>query len=124
MSFCLRAAFCFRAAEASRFEDGKAGGAVVCSETAGASSCDEGWAIGDAGMPATVDQVSLNVDTIKNVTNDLLKREIPCLYGGSVNAENCEQFAKCKNLDGLFIGRAAWDVQNFVHIIHLCQRVV
>ena len=85
---------------------------------------EPGWAIGDLGTPATVEQVSLNIDTIKNVTNDLLKREIPCLYGGSVNAENCEQLAKCKNLDGLFIGRAALDVQNFLHMIHLCQRIV
>ena len=76
---------------------------------------EPGWAISDSGTPATVEQVSSNIDTIKNVTNDLLKREIPCLYGGSVNAENCEQFAKCKNLDGLFIGKAAWDVQNFAY---------
>lgn len=85
---------------------------------------EPGWAIGDAGTPASLEQVSPNIETIKNVTYDLLKRELPCLYGGSVNPENCEKFAKCKTLDGLFIGRAAWDVKNFVHIIHLCQRVV
>ena len=85
---------------------------------------EPGWAIGDSGTPATVEQLSSNISTIKNIAHDILKREIPCLYGGSVNAKNCENFAKCKNLDGLFIGRAAWDVENFVHMIHLCGRVV
>ena len=40
-------------------------------------------------------------------------RGIPVLYGGSVNQENCVALAERKGVDGLFIGRAAWDMEKF-----------
>ena len=33
-----------------------------------------------------------------------------CLYGGSVNPGNCAELIACPHIDGLFIGRSAWDV--------------
>ena len=35
------------------------------------------------------------------------------LYGGSVNDANCEGLIVLPNVDGLFIGRSAWDADHF-----------
>jgi triosephosphate isomerase len=42
---------------------------------------------------------------------------IPILYGGSVNKENAVELIKQPEIDGLFIGRAAWDASRFNEII-------
>ena len=43
--------------------------------------------------------------------------EIPVLYGGSVNPENAVGLSKMEHIDGLFIGRSAWQADNFNKII-------
>ena len=43
--------------------------------------------------------------------------EIPLLYGGSVNLENCGPLALLPEVDGLFIGRSAWEPAGFYRII-------
>jgi triosephosphate isomerase len=50
----------------------------------------------------------------------MLGRRIPCLYGGSVNAGNCEELIASPHIDGLFIGRAAWDVEGYLDILGKC----
>ena len=47
----------------------------------------------------------------------VLGRRVPCLYGGSVNAENCQELIACPHIDGLFIGRAAWTVEGYLDIL-------
>ena len=49
--------------------------------------------------------------------------EIPVLYGGSVNLENCEELAVCPHIDGLFVGRSAWDADNFNKLIRKAMAV-
>ena len=44
-------------------------------------------------------------------------REIPVLYGGSVNPENAVELSRMPDIDGLFIGRSAWDAARFNGII-------
>jgi triosephosphate isomerase len=39
------------------------------------------------------------------------------LYGGSVNADNALDLIAQPSIDGLFIGRAAWQVESFISII-------
>lgn len=39
------------------------------------------------------------------------------LYGGSVNPENAVGLSKMEHIDGLFIGRSAWQADNFNKII-------
>ena len=43
--------------------------------------------------------------------------EIPVLYGGSVNPGNAAELIGQPNIDGLFIGRSAWDAKAFNQII-------
>ena len=58
---------------------------------------------------------------IKKVLVELFGEEIgsdiPVLYGGSVNPQNAEGLIQQPHVDGLFIGRSAWDADNFNSII-------
>jgi len=51
-------------------------------------------------------------------------KRMPILYGGSVNIENAPHFVRKLDIDGLFIGRAAWDVDSFIQIIEVIQKKV
>jgi L-erythrulose 1-phosphate isomerase len=50
---------------------------------------------------------------IRNITGGTL----PILYGGSVNPGNCASLANQSHIDGLFIGRSAWDANGYIGII-------
>jgi L-erythrulose 1-phosphate isomerase len=78
------------------------------------------WAIGERGIPATADYANTRHAEIAKVAEDVLGRRIPCLYGGSVNAQNCEELIACPDIDGLFIGRSAWKVEGYLDILARC----
>lgn len=78
------------------------------------------WAIGENGIPATSDYADSRQAEIKAVAKDILGRETPCLYGGSVNPDNCEELICCPHIDGLFIGRSAWNVDGYIDILNRC----
>ncbi|SOC36736.1 triosephosphate isomerase [Rhizobium subbaraonis] len=78
------------------------------------------WAIGEKGIPATADYADARHAEIAKVAEDVLGRRIPCLYGGSVNPQNCEELIACPNIDGLFIGRSAWKVEGYLDILARC----
>jgi triosephosphate isomerase len=75
------------------------------------------WAIGEKGIPATADYADARHAEIARVAEEVLGRRIPCLYGGSVNPQNCEELIACPNIDGLFIGRSAWKVEGYLDIL-------
>ncbi len=78
------------------------------------------WAIGKDGIPAAVDYVKKMHLEIRNCLIELFQDYgylIPILYGGSVNLENASALYKCENLNGLYIGRAAWDAKKFDYLI-------
>lgn len=78
------------------------------------------WAIGENGIPATSDYADARQAEIIAVAQDMLGRRMPCLYGGSVNAGNCEELITCPHIDGLFIGRSAWKVEGYLDILARC----
>ncbi|SFD03778.1 triose-phosphate isomerase [Tropicimonas isoalkanivorans] len=82
------------------------------------------WAIGVNGIPATSDYADARQAEIIDVAEDILGRRIPCLYGGSVNPENCEELIQCPHIDGLFIGRSAWNVEGYLDILAKCAAVI
>lgn len=79
------------------------------------------WAIGTGGIPATTEYVTARHITIRRVLTELFGGttgcQIPILYGGSVNPGNAMDLIRLPNVDGLFIGRSAWDAEQFNHII-------
>ncbi|MBZ9880825.1 triose-phosphate isomerase [Mesorhizobium sp. CA10] len=78
------------------------------------------WAIGINGIPATSDYADARQAEIIATAEDVLGLRIPCLYGGSVNPDNCAELIACPHIDGLFIGRAAWAVEGYLDILSRC----
>ena len=82
------------------------------------------WAIGVNGIPATSEYADARQAEIIAVAQDVLGRRVPCLYGGSVNLENCEELITCPHIDGLFIGRSAWSVDGYLGILGKCAAAI
>ena len=82
------------------------------------------WAIGVNGIPATADYAEARQKEIVEVAGDILGERVPCLYGGSVNPGNCEELIQCPHIDGLFIGRSAWQVEGYLGILEQCALVL
>ena len=75
------------------------------------------WAIGEHGVPASADYADARQAHIANVAHAALGRPAPCLYGGSVNLDNCAELISSPHIDGLFIGRSAWNVAGYLEIL-------
>jgi triosephosphate isomerase len=74
------------------------------------------WAIGEGGTPATPDYAAAIHREIRAAAADLLGASPPVLYGGSVNRGNCVELFARPEIDGLFIGRAAWQAEGLLDI--------
>ena len=61
---------------------------------------------------------------IREVAARLLPAAPPVLYGGSVNPGNCEDLIRRPAIDGLFIGRSAWNVEGYLGILDQCAAVI
>lgn len=79
------------------------------------------WSIGEGGTPATVADVLYTVRGIHHTLADIFGNEraahIPVLYGGSVNMDNCGEYARLKEIHGLFVGRAASKVEGYLGVL-------
>jgi triosephosphate isomerase len=75
------------------------------------------WSIGEGGIPADPDFANAQHRMLKMLTADIAGEPLPILYGGSVNPQNCCGLAAMSDIDGLFIGRSAWEPAGFIGII-------
>jgi triosephosphate isomerase len=82
------------------------------------------WAIGVNGIPATADYADARHALIADVARRVLGRDVPVLYGGSVNPGNCRDLIRQPHIDGLFIGRSAWNVEGYLDILDRCARAI
>lgn len=75
------------------------------------------WAIGVNGVPICQSYAMKRHAHIRGVLRDMYGEKtggnIPILYGGSVNIDNAEELMSDPNINGLFVGRSAWDAKNF-----------
>lgn len=80
------------------------------------------WAIGVNGVPAPKEYAEEKHGVIRQTLREVFGPEtgdrIPLLYGGSVNPDNAPELIQMENIDGLFIGRSAWQADRFSRIIH------
>lgn len=78
------------------------------------------WSIGVHGTPASADYAEAMHRVLKQCLREIFgnaSEQIPVLYGGSVNADNAGQLIVQKSIDGLFVGRAAWQADQFNNLI-------
>lgn len=79
------------------------------------------WAIGVGSTPASKEYAETMHQVIKQALveqyGEMVGLAVPVLYGGSVNPENAVGLASQDSVDGLFIGRSAWDAKRFHGII-------
>lgn len=76
------------------------------------------WAIGASGRPATAAELSEPFAALR----ESFGAEVgSLLYGGSVNRENAQSLLAMKDIDGLFIGRAAWTAQGYTELLELAS---
>jgi triosephosphate isomerase len=78
------------------------------------------WAIGEQGIPPTLDQITPVMALINDVVTNAGGPVHAVLYGGSVNAQNAAEMLSDPNTHGLFIGRAAWEASGFIDLLKLC----
>lgn len=74
------------------------------------------WAIGTNGVAADRETVMTAHTALRRAMSESGSREISVLYGGSIDEENAAGFAGLQEVDGLFIGRAALEAENFLCI--------
>jgi triosephosphate isomerase len=82
------------------------------------------WAIGEGGEPATPAYAAAIHAAIKQAVTDQAGRRLPVLYGGSVNPENAAALAAEPDIDGLFVGRAAWQPEGLIALARQVAAVV
>ena len=73
------------------------------------------WAIG-TGRSASIEQIDEVLSFLKTKAN------VPLLYGGSVNAANIADISGIKSCDGVLVGTASWDANNFLGLISAASR--
>ena len=73
------------------------------------------WAIG-TGKSASIEQIDEVLSFLKTKAN------VPLLYGGSVNAANIADITGIKSCDGVLVGTASWDANNFLGLINAASR--
>ena len=75
------------------------------------------WAIG-TGETATVEHIEEIHSKVRSSLESLNIKDIPILYGGSVNPVNSNQIIHAKNVDGVLVGGASTKFDQLVGIIN------
>lgn len=80
------------------------------------------WAIGKNKKAASIEYCNESMQYIKKVVSKKIRR-VNIIYGGSVDEKNYSEFLKSKFIDGIFIGRAALKVNNFIKICKKASKI-
>jgi len=73
------------------------------------------WAIG-TGLTPNEYEIRETHLYIKEKLGQFFDTNIPILYGGSANAENCGKITSIENVDGLLVGGASLKKHDFMTI--------
>lgn len=77
------------------------------------------WAIGAAGRPASPEELR---SPLAALTGAYGQRVAGLLYGGSVSEDNAAALLQLPHLDGLFIGRAAWQADGYLRLLAIAAQ--
>jgi len=78
------------------------------------------WAIGTGQTPnpsETNETCEFVREVLTGLYNEDIAHRIRILYGGSVNSENIAKFASREEIDGLLVGGASLDAEEFIKIV-------
>ena len=76
------------------------------------------WAIGTSGRPATIDEL---LEPFAALGRQYGGRVSGLLYGGSVGLDNAAQLLGIEHVDGLFVGRTAWQLEGFLRLLEIAE---
>ncbi|GAA1732351.1 triose-phosphate isomerase [Brachybacterium phenoliresistens] len=76
------------------------------------------WAIGEKGRPATVEELREPFAALAEVYGD---RVAGLLYGGSVNLDNAADLLGIEHVTGLFVGRTAWKLEDYLELLRIAE---
>jgi triosephosphate isomerase len=83
------------------------------------------WAIGENGIPATAQEAEEGLFAIKSALIEMYGKAVAdkmvLLYGGSVHPDNAQALIQQPSIDGLFVGRSAWQAEGFAKLISLVK---
>jgi L-erythrulose 1-phosphate isomerase len=83
------------------------------------------WAIGENGIPADSDYVRGIHSFLRRVLVEMFPESghvVPLLYGGSVNLDNFLEYIVHEDVNGLFVGRTAWDMETFTVMLNELEK--
>ncbi|GAA4428479.1 triose-phosphate isomerase [Georgenia halophila] len=74
------------------------------------------WAIGEHGRPATEDELA---EPMAALQAEYGGRVRAVLYGGSVSTDNAGPLLGVPGVDGLFVGRTAWNLEGYLRLLEI-----
>ncbi|GHD16961.1 triosephosphate isomerase [Nocardiopsis kunsanensis] len=77
------------------------------------------WAIGALGRPARGEELAGPFAALRSEYGGVVAG---LLYGGSVTLDNMPDLLALEDVDGLFVGRAAWHAEDFVELLRAGSR--
>lgn len=84
------------------------------------------WAIGEQGTPATNEEaewVHLAIrQALQQQYGQACATDMTLVYGGSVNLDNAEGLLAQPNIDGVFVGRTAWQAEGYAELLSIALR--
>lgn len=77
------------------------------------------WAIGtgEAATPQIAQDMMSSIRSALRSGFGDAAHAVPCLYGGSVNADNVQSFVRQPDIDGALVGGASLDAESFADIV-------
>ncbi len=83
------------------------------------------WAIGtgQAATPEVAQEITGSLRSALKEHYGTVADEVPCLYGGSVNASNIAEFVGQPDIDGALVGGASLDAESFADIVKVASQV-
>jgi len=86
------------------------------------------WAIGENGTPATKEEAQTIHCAIRHALAECYGHEIAfnmvLLYGGSVNLSNASELLDQEDIDGVFVGRTAWEPDGYIELLSIAHSKV
>ncbi|MDC0947955.1 triose-phosphate isomerase [Gammaproteobacteria bacterium] len=82
------------------------------------------WAIGtgQSANASQAEEMHLHIRSTIARYDETLAKRVAILYGGSVKADNANDYFSCANIDGALVGGASLDAEQFLAICKLADR--